>query len=254
VRGPVAMHEAIHHAHDELSDEHWWLVGRRAIFREALRRHLSPARGPRRILDAGCGTGQTLELLTAFGQVWGVEAFEGALEAARRRAPAGVALSRGTLPGLGLDVSLRFELITLFDVLEHLAQPVEALRELRGRLAPGGQLLITVPAFQFLWSVHDVQNQHRCRYDIATLRDELARAGLRVDFHSYYNSLLFPAVAAVRLARRLLPGDETVPELEASRGLANGLLTRLFSAERHLVTRRTVPFGVSLLAVASAAG
>jgi SAM-dependent methyltransferase len=192
-------------------------------------------------------------MLCEFGQVWGVEAFEAALEAAKKRAPRGVTLSQGSLPGTRLDPTMRFELIALFDVLEHLEQPVPALQELAGLLAPGGQMLLTVPAFQFLWSVHDVQNQHRCRYDIGMLRHELALAGLRVDFFSYYNSLLFPAVAAVRFARRLVPGREELPELEASRGLANGLLATLFSAERFVVTRRTVPFGVSLLAMVRAA-
>lgn len=247
------MHDAIHHAHDELSDRHWWLVGRRAIFRETLHRHLRPATGPRRVLDAGCGTGTNLEMLSEFGEVWGVEASPIALEAAHRRTQRPSNLVLGTLPGTNLDPSLRFELITLLDVLEHLDEPVAALKELRGRLAPNGQLLVTVPAFQFLWSVHDDQNQHRLRYDLRTLSGQLSQAGLSVDFASYYNSILFPAVAAVRLLRRVVPGDPQRPELEASRGIANGLLTRLFSAERHVVTRHRVPFGVSLLAMTRAA-
>ena len=245
------MKDAIHEAHDELADSHWWLVGRRAIFREALLRHLPPATHPRRVLDAGCGTGTNLEMLQRFGEVWGVEAHEGALAAARRRVP-NAHLSLGRLPGLGLPSSSRFDVITLLDVLEHLDEPVAALRELRAHLAPEGTLLVTVPAFQFLWSVHDEQNEHRLRYDLRTLTHQLSLAGLGVTFHSYYNSLLFPAVAAVRLLRRLVPGREEVPELEASRGLANGLLTRLFSAERHVVTRVPVPAGVSLLAIVRA--
>ncbi|MCU0701393.1 MAG: class I SAM-dependent methyltransferase [Myxococcaceae bacterium] len=246
------MHDAIHTAHDELSDRHWWLVGRRAIFRETLRRHLPKNGSERRILDAGCGTGPNIAMLTEFGTVWGVEASPLALEAARRRVGTSAHVSLGTLPGLGLEPELMFDVITLFDVLEHLDEPVSALGELRARLAPGGRLLVTVPAFQFLWSVHDEQNQHRLRYDLRTLTTQLSQAGLTVDFWSYYNSLLFPAVAAVRLARRVFPGNPTKPELEASQGIANGLLTRLFSAERHVVTRRSIPFGVSLLAMTRA--
>jgi SAM-dependent methyltransferase len=247
------MDKAIHQAHDELSDSHWWLVGRRAIFRETLKRHLPPIAGTRRILDAGCGTGTNLAMLSEFGDVWGVEPSDLALEAARRRAGADARIIQGTLPGTGLRADQRFELVTLFDVLEHLDEPVRALEELRAHLAPGGQLLVTVPAFQFLWSVHDEKNEHRLRYDIRTLKGQLAQAGLRVDFYSYCNSVLFPAVAAVRLLRRIVPGDRDQAELDASRGIANGLLTRLFSAERHVVTRRTVPFGVSLLAMTRAA-
>ena len=97
------MHDAIHHAHDELSDRHWWLVGRRAIFRETLHRHLRPATGPRRVLDAGCGTGTNLEMLSEFGEVWGVEASPIALEAAHRRTqrPSNLPVPIGNVPTAG---------------------------------------------------------------------------------------------------------------------------------------------------------
>ncbi len=244
------MDDALHRSHDELSDVHWWLVGRRAIFQATLRRHLRPVEGPRRILDAGCGTGGNLPMLGEFGEVTGVEPSPLAFAAAVQRVGSRAHLIQAGIPE-GIPTGQTYDLITLFDVLEHLEHPVVAARSLMERLTPAGQLLVTVPAFSFLWSTHDVQNGHFRRYDVRLLRDQLSQAGLTVDFFSYYNSLLFPAVAAVRFARRVVPAGDTQTELAASATFANRLLTRLFSAERHVVTRVPVPFGVSLLAMAS---
>ncbi|MBE2249011.1 MAG: class I SAM-dependent methyltransferase [Myxococcus sp.] len=226
----------------------WWFLGRRAIIRETLERHLRP-RAARRVLDAGCGSGGNLPMLRRFGAVTGLEPSPIAVEAARRRCGDAVRVVQGTIPeGLPQEA---FELIGLFDVLEHLAEPVPALSAIRERLTPDGQLVITVPAFQFLWSKHDEINHHFRRYTLPLLAAELASAGFQVDFSTYYNITLFPPIAAVRLLRKLLPGNESDNEGSLTGGLANAILSRTFAAERHLVSRVRFPFGVSLLVMAS---
>jgi hypothetical protein len=116
---------------------------------------------------------------------------------------------------------------------------------------PGGLFVCTVPAFRFLWSGHDVVNQHRRRYSRRELRQRLEAAGFAIEQLTYFNALLFPAVAGVRLIRR---GRSETPrsDMALPPRWANRLLLRLFRSERRLVRRGTLPFGVSLLAVCTA--
>lgn len=228
----------------------WWFVGRREIIRETLERHLRP-RAARRVLDAGCGSGGNLPMLRRFGAVTGLEPSPIAVAAARKRCGEAVRVIEGPLPE-GLPAGETFDLIGLFDVLEHLEHPVPTLEALRRHLTPDGQLVVTVPAFPFLWSKHDEINHHFRRYTLRALTTELSAAGFRVDFSTHYNISLFPPIAAVRLLRKVLPGTESDNEGSLTSGFANALLTRTFSAERHLVSRVRFPFGVSLLVMASA--
>lgn len=246
------MNPELYEAHDRLEDRHWWFEGRRRVIREVLQRHLLP-RARRTLLDVGCGTGGMFPLLAEFGEVDGAEASPDALERARRKFP----LRRiepcalpATLPAGTWDV------VTAFDVIEHLDEPIAALRAMRERLPWDGQVVVTVPAFQFLWSHHDEANQHRRRYSRLQLVSELSSAGLKVTFVSYFNTLLFPAVAGVRLLERLLPARAPKAgqtDLEETREPVNRLLTALFGAERFAVGRAQLPFGVSLIAVAQKA-
>jgi SAM-dependent methyltransferase len=148
------MDTKLYDAHARLDDEHWWFLGRRAIVRDTLGRHLHPLIGTRRILDAGCGTGGNLRMLQEFGSVTGVELEPAAVEQAKKRTDGSVRILQGGIPD-GLPKGEQFDLVTMFDVLEHLDDPVGAVKALKALLAPTGQLFITVPAFQFLWSKQD---------------------------------------------------------------------------------------------------
>ena len=232
---------------DALEDDHWWFRGRRAIVRAALARRLAPA-ARREILDVGCGTGGMLPLLATFGRVEGLEAEPVAVASARRRAP-GTVVHVGALPE-GIPAGRSWDLVTAFDVIEHIEDAVAALRAIRGVLLPGGQFVCTVPAFPFLWSRHDEANHHFRRYTRATLLRDLEAAGFRVEWTTYFNSILFPVVVAARLAGRFLPARGSASDVEPTPALLNRALTALFASERHVVTRVSVPFGVSLLAFA----
>lgn len=231
-------------AHEE---KHWWFLGRRAIIREVLLRRLGPARG-RKILDIGCGTGGMLEMLRELGEVEGLDPSEQAIELARQRFGPQVPLWRGELPD-GVPPDRRYHLITAFDVLEHMADPVRVLSAARPLLQPEGALVCSVPAHQFLWSQHDEANLHQRRYSMSLLEQHLGAAGFQLSWSSYYNALLFPPVAAVRLARRLIPEREG-SDLSHLPPALNRLLLALFSAERHLLARARLPFGISILALA----
>ena len=144
----------------------------------------------------------------------------------------------------------QFQLITLLDVLEHIDDDQGSLHTLSNLLHRGGYLVLTVPAFPFLWSAHDTEHHHKRRYRAAQLRQAIESCGLQVQWLSYYNTWLFPAVASVRLLRKLLPGKEVGSELALPPAPMNGVLEALYASERHWLGRLSAPFGVSLIAVA----
>lgn len=248
------MNPELYDAHDKLEDRHWWFEGRRRVIREVLRRHLLP-KAKRRILDVGCGTGGMFPLLMEFGAVDGAEYSPDARERALRKFP-GRRVEPCELPATLPDGT--WDVVTAFDVIEHLDQPVESLKAMCARLPYDGQVVVTVPAFQFLWSQHDEANHHKRRYGRLELVSHLSEAGLKVTFSSYFNTLLFPAVAGVRALEKLLPSrfakQHGGADLEETKEPFNGLLTTLFGGERFAVGRTSLPFGVSLIAVAQRNG
>jgi SAM-dependent methyltransferase len=138
------------------------------------------------------------------------------------------------------------------DVIEHVDDDAAALAEAARVVRPGGFVLATVPALPSLWGNQDVVSHHKRRYTRRSLADAFARARLPLTWISYFNTALFPAVAAVRWSRRLLGRDgASASDFESGRpGAVNELLERVFAAERHLVGRVRLPAGVSLIAVA----
>ncbi|WBH17554.1 class I SAM-dependent methyltransferase [Sphingomonas radiodurans] len=232
----------------EHDSTHWWYRARRDILADYLTREgRLPAHA--RILEIGCGTGHNLPMLADFGTVDAIEIDPAA------RAIAGQRLGREvgdaplpTLPGVPAG---HYDLIAVLDVVEHIADDVAALKAMRERLAPGGKILITVPAHQWMWSAHDVVNHHHRRYSKATLQQAIAAAGLRPRKLAYFNSLLFPLAAAARLAGRLTGRDDS-DDSPPPRPV-NALFETIFRWERHMVGRVPMPPGVSIVTLAEPA-
>lgn len=229
----------------EIQGRHWWYEGRRSILRAVISRLNLPR--PARILEAGSGTGANLRMLAEFGDVKGFEPDDFARATAL--ATAGVDTPRGFLPD-DVPHAGPFDLVCAFDVIEHVERDGDSLAALCRLTAPGGYAVFTVPAFMFLWSRHDEVNHHYRRYRLPQFRALLTGAGYEVRFISYYNFFLFPLVAAVRLTRKALrlhagDADDALPRWP----FVNTLLCTLFSAERHLLARMALPFGVSIIAV-----
>jgi len=227
-------------------DEHWWFVARRRILTDVIRRRIAPAPGCQ-ILEAGCGTGGNLAMLGQFGQISAFELDAGARRVATEKSA--VDVREGRLPDRVPFESDRFDLVAMLDVLEHVDDDVGGLGALGRVLRHGGRLLLTVPAYSFLWSRHDDQHHHKRRYDRKGLIRSVRAADLEPLYVSYFNTLLFPVVAGVRLAGKLLGGRDDDDDAMPS-PLLNRLLAGAFAAERHVVPRRALPFGVSLLMIA----
>jgi SAM-dependent methyltransferase len=234
----------------DVDEQHWWYRGRRQIIRAELDQ--LPLPRDAQILDAGCGSGRTLEELADYGTVAGLELNPDAADVARDRGCGEVHVGRLEELPWSSDT---FELITCLDVIEHVPDDRAALRELRRVSRPDGWLLATVPAYQALWSYHDEANHHFRRYGRATLRAAVADAGWRLERMTSFNMLLFPPAAVVRLAQRRLrrnggDPDEQRFDLHLGPSWLNDILERPLRAEANWLRRgHTLPAGLSLLAV-----
>ena len=239
------MDRATYERMAEIDRDHWWFSDRRKIIATLIEQQVKPTPGAR-ILEMGCGTGSNLALLQHYGEVDAVEPDDIARAFSAKRS--GLAIKGGMLPD-GVDLAdARYDMIVLLDVLEHIPGDRAALEALAPKLAPGGRILVTVPAMPWLWSAHDVAHHHQRRYTAKSLRAVFEASGYRVAHISHFNSMLFPAIVAARAAGKLLKregGDDAMPPRPL-----NVLLEKLFSAERYFVGRGSLPFGVSLGIVA----
>jgi SAM-dependent methyltransferase len=229
-------------AHDST---HWWYRARRDVLADYLHRYGQlPAAA--RILEIGCGTGHNLPMLARFGTVDAIEidAAARAVAGARLGKPVGEA----PLPQLTGVPRGAYDLIAVLDVVEHIEDDVAALAAMADCLAPGGKILITVPAHQWMWSAHDVVNHHHRRYSKTTLDAAIRRAGLSHNGLRWFNSLLFPAAVAARIAGKLTGKDDS--DDSPPPGPLNTAFEAIFGLERHLVGRVPLPPGLSIITLA----
>lgn len=229
-------------AHDTT---HWWYRARREILSDYLTRWGGLPRDAR-ILEIGCGTGHNLPMLAQFGEVDAIEIDESAGKFAAERL--GKPIGTSPLPELAGVETGKYDLVAVLDVIEHVEDDVAALKSIAERLKPGGKILITVPAHQWMWSAHDVVNHHKRRYSKDTLTAALRKAGLGWKKLHWFNSLLFPAAVAARMLGRLTGKDDSDDSPPA--GPVNAIFERVFRLERHLVGRLPLPPGLSIVVLA----
>ena len=231
----------------ELDQLHWWYRARRDVIAALIRRHALPPKDGK-LLEVGCGTGHNLPMLETFGIVDAIEIDEAARGLAEKRLGRPVHGSR--LPELPGIAEGHYDLIGAFDVIEHIDDDTAAVASLARRLKPGGKLVATVPAHQWMWSAHDVVNHHQRRYSKARLKALIDGSPLKLEKIGYFNSLLFPLAVGARLAGKVAgkdSSDDTLPPRPM-----NWAFEKIFGLERYLVGRLPLPPGLSLFAVASA--
>jgi SAM-dependent methyltransferase len=224
-------------------DVHWWFVARREILACLIGKLRLPAGA--RILEIGAGTGGNLAMLSRYGSVDGIEHDPEARRLAARKNP--IPLLEGSLPDHLPTGRGTYDLVCMFDVLEHIADDEAALAAVRQAVKPGGRLILTVPAYPWLWSAHDVQLHHRRRYTAASLRNVAARAGFGCARISYFNSFLMPLVIIGRLVDRLRSSSAGTGTAIPG-ALLNALLRYVFASERFVLPYVSLPAGTSLYA------
>jgi SAM-dependent methyltransferase len=226
-------------------DHYWWFVSRRELVTEMIGRYVTAPNAV--IVDVGCGTGATARALGRFGRVVGVDfsplameacASRGLSELLRARAEA-IPLASGSIDG-----------VVATDIIEHLDDDLAALAEFRRILKPGGHAVITVPAYQFLWSEHDLALMHRRRYVASQIGELADRAGFRRIRLGYALSFLFP-LALGRLLKRQSGTNGRPPEAQIKPvpGWINSALIRVQRLETALFRHGSLPWGLSVVTV-----
>jgi SAM-dependent methyltransferase len=233
----------------QLEGQHWWFRARRLI----LRNMLACVKWPQqpRILEIGVGPGHNLlEIYPPDALLEGIEPDSALAKLAATRGPAPVLqASIDYLPPEIRDEC--YDGVTMFDVLEHIKDDVAALRIVNQKLRPGGRIVLSAPAYMWLWGQQDIVNQHCRRYTLRKLREKLRAANFTIERGTYFNTFLFPSIAAVRLLARL---GRRRPAAEGDfaylRKSSNAVLFALFASERIFLRAFDFPFGVSAFAVA----
>lgn len=249
---PREMQQHTYSIMHRVEETHWWFVGRRKIIESFLERVCAGLRLSKRtddvlnILDVGCGTGANLEMLSRFGKAEGVDVSAEALDFCRERGLQQV--KQGAAESLPYENN-SFDLVTGLDVVEHLDDDVAGLQEMRRVLRKDGRAVLFVPAFMFLWGVQDDISNHRRRYTMAGLKEAVKKAGFEIEHASYVNLSFFAPIFFGRLLMRVT-GLRPASENNITIGALNGVLGKLFGAERFLLRHLNFPFGVSIICVA----
>lgn len=233
----------------EAENFHWWYVGRRAILAEIL--GSLGIKKNSRILEVGCGTGGNLHMLAKYGDVSGIEMDVDALNMASRKTNYIYDLRHGHCPNNIPFEGHVFDVICIFDVLEHIEHDLDTLKALKNRLSKNGQIIITVPAYQWLYGPHDILVHHKRRYSKSTLCKIIDLAGLHAKRITHFNTFLFPIIALMRLKDRFF-GNQSSSATPLPIEFINIGLIKLFSCERFFLRYFDLFFGASLVCVIKA--
>lgn len=230
-----------------VEDRHWWYAGLRGMVGQAWRRFVVEA-APR-VLDAGCGTGATLRWISERTRVTptGIDLSADAIGFCRQRGLA--KLAQASILALPFREAA-FDVIISLDVLYHRNVPerARALDAFRTALRPGGLLILNLPAYGWLYSSHDVAVHTAHRFTRRECVGMLREAGFEVVQATYWNTLLFPAIALARLWRKVWPSEES--DLVSGGGAVGRVLGTVLSIERAMSRFCSLPFGLSIFAVA----
>lgn len=228
---------------EEMEDSHWWFKARREIIVATVARYVTSGSD---VVDFGCGTGGIARELSGMGyRVVAADNSGRALLTCQDNGLRTVDTSREWIDPQSADCVLAG------DILEHVEEDVGLLVKLRGVLRPGGYLIATVPAFEFLWSGEDYVSEHLRRYVRSGLLGTIRAAGYREVWCSYFNSVLFLLVLVATLAKRIFrPRDMYRSDISRLPDWQNEILYRLFVFERYLLRWFRFPIGASLIVVA----
>lgn len=227
-----------------LEASHWWHIAKRELVMSFFKRFVKKVRPV--ILDCGCGAGKNMEAFGSIGEVWGVDVSKTAIAFCRKRGLKRVV--RGDIAETKFRKGF-FDAVTLLDVLEHTDES-KTLQEIKRILKPRGCLIITVPAYPWLWSKWDEVLHHRRRYTKRTLKLALHKSGFSILTLSYAYSFLVVPVFFIRWVKSQFPRQNYGSDFRIGSPILNHILLTLARFEQQLVRRGRIPFGTSIVCVA----
>jgi SAM-dependent methyltransferase len=235
----------------KIEDDYWWYRGVRTLLIRWLDRYAPQDRSRAMILDLGCGTGANLALMQSYGRAFGVDISERALAFCRARGIPPERIFEASAEDLPFS-NAQFDIAISLDVICNIADDERAFRQVARVLKPGARFIVQLPAYQWLWSMHDVAVGHQRRYDAHSLRKRLRSAGFEIERLTFANMLLMPFIAATRMTirRARMNGRPVHSDLVNLPGAINGPLSVLFSAEMRAASRVDLPYGLSIIALA----
>ena len=228
----------------KLEEIHWWHKAKRNLVSYFLQKYLKDKTN--KILDAGCGTGKNLEAFSKYGRVWGIDLANDAISFCKKRGFKNVIA--GSIESIPFDNGT-FDCVTALDVLEHVDDS-KALKEINRVLNREGILIITVPAFQWLWSRWDEVLHHKRRYTKDGLEGILQKNGFKIiKVSCCYSFLFFPALI-IRVIKNLIYKDYYPSDFKLSNKIINSLLGNITGFEKFFIINSQIPFGTSLIVIA----
>jgi ubiquinone/menaquinone biosynthesis C-methylase UbiE len=245
-----SMNEGLLEKFNKVEQIHWWWEGRKEI----LKQFIGKSR-PKKILDVGCGTGETLSFLQDTypnTQLFGIDSSNKAISFSKKRGHKNI--FKASALNLPFDDNY-FDIVLFLDVLEHIGNDAKAISEAKRVLKKNGRIICTNPALKFIWSEHDSNQGHKRRYSKKDVVNLAKNSNLKVEKTAYFNFLLSPAIILIRLLSRVrffkhfTSYDNSLNYDIANMGVINSILKFLFTKEIQALKYIRYPFGISISAV-----
>jgi SAM-dependent methyltransferase len=233
----------------ELQEKHWWFVARRDVIQSFMKLQMNES-STSKVLEIGCGVGGNVGLLSQSRNYLGIDMHRPAIDYCSEKFPQ-FNFQCTRVEDIPQEFSSnKFDSIYILDVLEHIDDQLAILKSTQNYLTQNGRILLTVPAFEFLWSPHDDFVHHVRRYTKNSLKKTLEEAGYKVERISYFNSILFPLALIQRLGMRLMK-KKLSTHLSTPPTVINWLFTVIFAQEAWILKHTNLPVGLSIIAVVS---
>ena len=228
----------------KFEENHWWFSGRREILNFYLNKLKINKNS--KILEVGCGTGSNLKMLSIHANVTAMEPSDDAIFHLKKKDLKNIQFFKGFCPE-DISVKKKYDLICMFDVLEHISEDKETISRLLKILNKNGRLFITVPAYQWLWSSHDENLMHKRRYTKNSLISLFKNNEFNEEYFSYFNTLLFPFAILDRVRKKFFKrykNEENFPN-----NYINYIFKKIFISEKYLLNFFNFSFGLSIVLI-----